>query len=710
MYICAISLLSVRCMSKEKPWKWPVRLWFSAWVLCLIQVQVSSAQERDSLLLCLDKLPAQAAERAPVYNRLSALYRYENMDSASMYARKALAISEQNSLDKEKVVALKNLAIGYNLEGDNKNSIFYSEKALQLAIQLKDSLEMASLYLNSGVAHFDLGHFAQSAERYLMAEQVFEAIANYRGLGATYQNMASLFGDVNDYAAEERYLLKALAIKRAYGSAQDLVLPFLNMGVHFRDLALATKGILYLDSARVICIKNNKLELLGEIYSRISSCYTQLKQADSAMHYATLALESDRRHDMQGSLPHSLQACGEAWKLKGDLDRAVQYSLEAFRLSHAAKLYTVVYESSGLLAQCYKKLGKSSEALRFFEIYHNTQVELDWNEQRKQVAIMEYKQLLHKKEQESQLLQREKGEQEQKAKDQLFISISLAALLLVLILLSTLLFSLFRKYKSLSRQLDEKNKEIQEKNEVLAKLNQNKERMLSILFHDLKSPIATLYNILELVNDGELDREDVNMMMKDLSQQTNSTLFMLENLSSWAHEQLSSAALEPVMIAEWNQLLNTAIAPLLIGAREKQLHIQVDSRCQVPIRADVESCKLIVRNLVANAIKFSYPQGKIDIFCKIENSFLLTSIRDHGKGMDTQEIQKILEGNMQSSPGTLQEKGSGLGLKLCKEYIELNKGHLSIESQPGKGSTFSFSLPLYIPQENDFLNTFMATV
>jgi signal transduction histidine kinase len=247
---------------------------------------------------------------------------------------------------------------------------------------------------------------------------------------------------------------------------------------------------------------------------------------------------------------------------------------------------------------------------------------------------------------------------------------------------------LFFKNEQLSYQ-----KQVEEKNHELEELNNTKEKLFSIIAHDLRSPIGQLKGSLELVNKAYITPEQFLPIADKLSVQVDQLHSTLDNLLRWSISQFQGIQAVPEYVSLEEVIGQKAILFLKQSIERKNIQLSTEG-LQRQVWADPDHLQLIFRNLVANAIKYSYQDGKISIRSYQQENNVIIEITDNGMGM-TAEVQESVFSSvtMVSNTGTSNEKGTGLGLKLCKEFIEKNKGEIWLKSEVGKGSTFYVSIP-----------------
>jgi len=233
----------------------------------------------------------------------------------------------------------------------------------------------------------------------------------------------------------------------------------------------------------------------------------------------------------------------------------------------------------------------------------------------------------------------------------------------------------------------------------LKELNASKDKFFSIIAHDLKNPFNSLIGLSELLKAKVIENNytELNFFSESIYSVSKQTYTLLENLLEWANSQQGGMKYNPRVINLQNQT-NEVVELLMEVANRKSITISVDINDGITILADPDMLNTILRNLVSNAIKFTFKNGKINLAATVSNSWATISVSDNGTGMSPETVDKIfaLASNV-STPGTNKEKGTGLGLLLCKDFVEKHGGTIWAESEEGKGSAFRFTLPLTDP-------------
>ena len=254
-----------------------------------------------------------------------------------------------------------------------------------------------------------------------------------------------------------------------------------------------------------------------------------------------------------------------------------------------------------------------------------------------------------------------------------------------------------------NQQIQKKNKEIrykaillEEQTQKLQELHTVKNKLFSVIAHDLKAPIYALRNLFQYVNEHDLPADEIKTLVPDVVTDLNHTTDLMENLLHWAKTQMGGTTLRPALI-EMTEISDKIVGLLRVQAQAKKIVIENKTPRNCYAYGDKDMISLVLRNLVSNAIKYTPVKGRVTVEVNESVSCLEVMVRDTGIGMTKEILNRVNASEFYTSKGTCEEPGTGLGLMLCREFINRNGGQLRIESEPGRGSIFSFTLPL--PQD-----------
>jgi signal transduction histidine kinase len=262
--------------------------------------------------------------------------------------------------------------------------------------------------------------------------------------------------------------------------------------------------------------------------------------------------------------------------------------------------------------------------------------------------------------------------------------------------------SILKKNRALHKinlEVQKRNTEIAEKATLLknqanelSNLNALKSKLFSVIAHDLKAPMYALRNLFNDTHKYNVPGEDLKKMLPEVVNDLNYTVGLMDNLLQWAKSQMQADAVKAGTI-NVSKLVEEVMQLLRLQADAKKIYIESKISAPVFVSADKDMINLVLRNLLSNAIKFTPEHGCISIGANELSSFVEVYVQDNGMGLSGEALEKINGNDFYTTKGTASESGTGLGLMLCKEFLNRNGGQMHIESKPGKGSTFSFTLP-----------------
>ena len=285
------------------------------------------------------------------------------------------------------------------------------------------------------------------------------------------------------------------------------------------------------------------------------------------------------------------------------------------------------------------------------------------------------------------------------------VSVSFLSVILLLLLVNARLKTT-RANEALAlrnKVVEEQHQEIHEQKLVLEELNGVKDKMFSIIAHDFRSPLNTIQGVLSLLHLDALSEDELRELLPDLTRKVDASINLLDNLLHWSRSQMQGIKVNPSNFV-LRKVISETIAHMHQLATQKDILIQVFVDDTLRVHADLEMTRLVVRNLLSNAIKFSYEGHAIHIEVHqgnapshnqaLSNDQAVVSITDFGIGISQDVLQDLFDRSGYSTKGTAQEKGTGLGLNLCQECVEINGGEIWANSNDQGVTTFSFSIPL----------------
>jgi len=354
-----------------------------------------------------------------------------------------------------------------------------------------------------------------------------------------------------------------------------------------------------------------------------------------------------------------------------------------------------------VLAELSHKRGDNARAYAYLKKYTLLHDSIYTEKNSEQIALLQGQFDLNLKQAEIELLTKDaalKQEEISTQRMQLYITILTASCALLLVIL--LLYG-FQKSKRVNRELQKqkeelafKNAEIEDKRQELTRLNTTKDKLFSIIGHDFRSPLNSLKGLLNLIGNKNMSQEEFEHFSGDLRKKIDAIYDNLDNVLNWSVSQLKGIQANPTVIQPF--VLTEEVFDLYQEmARTKGVELINSINPDITAFADKEQIRLVLRNLISNALKFTSARGFVRLAADWEEDMVQISVEDSGIGMSTDDMQRLfVKDSLWSIQGTQNEKGLGLGLLLCKEFIEKNQGSLTVSSEQGVGTTFRFTLPV----------------
>ncbi len=584
----------------------------------------------------------QGKEEAKAIIELGSLYftQLNDYEEAMDWFIRSLVVEDSLQLNQERVFTYIALARVFEEVGYHSKSIDFLEQATKLNEKEKDPEVLTFILTEKGRANAAYGAIDEALEH-------FELALDYaRKLNQPDREADALFFRGN--------LLKR---KGNFKEALEQHKEALNIR---RTLANPEK-------------EAKSLNELGELYRLLDNDEKAL-----ANHLAALKIRKATR-DERG-LAETYNNIGSLYLLTKDIKRSISNLNLALEAGRNAQDQDQIKTSYDYLSQSYKALKDYKKSLNYQEQFASMQEFIQTERNERHLLERQSLYLIDKKELQITSLEKDRIEGEKKIqaqeneKNRLKLIITLGGVILLLILF---LYFLVRRT---SRKLKE--------------LNATKDKLFSIIGHDLKGPLNSLtaFSSLLLNHADKLTKEDIKTLSTDLDKSLKNLMALLENLLEWSRSQTGSIDFKPERF-DISAVIKENLDLLQGLANNKKIKLVHESSNELMVNAHRYSINTVVRNLISNAIKFTPEGGSITITTE-SSSIITVSVRDTGVGMAPSTVVKLFQlGSKISTLGTAKEKGTGLGLILCKDFVEKNGGKIGVDSEEGVGSRFYFSIP-----------------
>lgn len=518
----------------------------------------------------------------------------------------------------------------------------------------RDSLTMLVALHNMGTVFAELGQFDLAYQHLMASEKISARINDTQGQAYTQDELGELHRKKGDYEEAESNLLKAARLGRQLKIRFLIPRVQLHMANLYLDMGQYTKSLAYFDSVRTSQAEINNLFALAECDLGTGQVMARQRNYPEALRRYQSSLQASRQLNARNLALSNYSALASVYEGMKDYQKAL-----SFHRQHDALRDSMFSKSS--MEKVFK------DQIRFQTMNKDLEIEALSELQQQQTSAIRRQELIQN------------------------------ILVVVAVLSVILLYSVYRssqRRKRINRLLLEHQEEIKRRSLELEQLNQVKDKFFSIISHDLRSPMTALGGTLDLLNKKQLTPEEFATLTQALRIQFNHTRTLINNLLDWTLLQMDKLNVQhvPVHLAAMTEESFEALRNLY------PKNIRLENRINPAFTGvgDPNILSLVLRNLILNAIKFTETGGMVWVEASEQGDEIIISVGDNGIGIqpDTQQFL-FTKTSSYSTRGTANEKGTGLGLILCKEFVEKNGGRIWMESTPGVGSTFYFTLPKY---------------
>lgn len=584
------------------------------------------------------------------------------------------------------------MSLVYN---DFPGAILLLEKADSLANVSQKEDELSKVAHSYGIAYYVKGDYGVSLDYFLKASELYREQGDKIGIakGLIGQGLIQQGIDRHTEAISLfRQAIETFTDANAYEASNPAYLDIAISEIELRDYDNARKN---LEVAIDLSQKDGRKDVEHLAYNKLGeiSFLEGDIETSIAFHNKVLFDESEP-NGWEKSFAHA--GLAQAFQNQGNYSLALEHGQLAMEFAEKAHSLWDLERNSKILANVYQEIDSMDLAVEYLKMNQKFKDSLYNQEKLREINLLQ----LESKEAENHRLLAEK----EIAEKRLFINRVVTFLLILVSLFLILLLILFykkRKQKEIfHRELEEKNKTILEQNDLILKrnkdldeINKSKDKFFSILSHDLKSPIGSIQQLLEMMKSGDFTPEEQSALLDEMLKQISGTSFMLHNLLYWASSQLDNSKRKPENVslpAEVEKVLRAYYWP----AKQKNIEITHEAHSGLgKITVDKAQLSVVIHNLISNAIKFTVEGKDIQISYKEKDQYLQLIVKDSGNGMSEEKIREIENMNtrMLSQLGTGMETGTGLGLLLVKEFLKANQAELEIKSVSGEGSRFIVS-------------------
>ncbi|OGU65686.1 MAG: hypothetical protein A2499_16245 [Stygiobacter sp. RIFOXYC12_FULL_38_8] len=575
---------------------------------------------------------------------------------------------------KRQANALNKIGVVYRNLTDYDKALSMYTQALTLSEKIKDSIQIAYSLNNLGGIYRLEGNYEEALRYILESLGIFERHNHKEGMSFCTINIGLIYRRQNSPQMALKYLNYTLKIRN---EIKDLP---------GKALALNLIAEVNFEIGKIDEALNNYLQVekeysaiddqkgLAAAWGGIAGVFLSKNDLDRAKLYTTRSLELSKKISYFEGEVSNLNRFGKIYAKLGLNNLAVQFFNQAYSIASKAKEVQVKLECLKVQSNFYESIGDYKSALIYNNRYHSLRDSILDYESVALISQMDKDFKKAREEQKYNSLLAEKSLIEKRRDYLIVISI-------MILIVAGVIYSRYRASKKYNKEL--------------AKLNAMKDRLFSIIAHDLKNPLQAMYGLTDLLitNYDSISDEEKIAFIGKMNNSGKQVLRLLENLLFWSRSQVNAMDFSPAM-NNLNEMVEETISVLNETARGKRIEVENKISPVISVYCDSEMIKTVLRNLISNCVKFTNREGKVSINASETKGAWKISVSDNGIGMDSNVINSLFRmESINTMRGTEDERGTGLGLLLCKDFIEKHKGIITVESKVGLGSTFSFTLP-----------------
>lgn len=590
---------------------------------------------------------------------------------------------------------LNNMGIIHKNRGDYVEALSVYEESIIYLDSLEDALDISQAYINMGNVFVYLGSYERALDYFSRALEISEQINSRRNISLCLSNSGVIQNKIGNYNEALNLYQRSLLVSRAENDLVQISNCLINIGTNFADMGDPGRGLNYVQQGMEIKLDLGDERTISNCYIHLAEIHYMMGETDTAIALFNRAIPQKKLLNEPDGLIRSYLGLGSIAFDQGRYSEAEQ--MVDMALEIASEIGAMEYIADGyfIKREIAVERDNYSSAYNYamqYQLYADSLMDQATS---KAAMEMEFRNRSRALQQEVENLRIQSN------LDQLLVRkrtlVFRSSLVIVLMLLIGLILVLYfmRRFKNATIKLEEKNLVITRQNLKLDQVNKTKDRMMSIIAHDLRGTIGNQLTAVEVLHRIEGDDKveiDRKRLLGNLKNSASYSLELLENLLHWSRLEEGASNYHPEEV-KLNTLVSNCLSLYNENAKSKELEIVKKIDGIITCYGDKIMMETIFRNLISNAIKFSNPGGTITIGLSSVDGMVHFWVSDQGIGMTEEEARKVVLNGGVSRRGTANEKGAGMGLTLVQEFTKLHNGELTIQSEPDNGSTFEVIIP-----------------
>jgi two-component system, sensor histidine kinase and response regulator len=574
------------------------------------------------------------------------------------------------------------------------SAITLANKNLPVCIEHGYSFLEGSYYYLLSKAYWTKGNYKLSTEYGFKALRIVKDTPNEEAWISSLLALGRTFVDLRDFEQANIHINRAIALSESNTDKRLLADSYREKSIVLVEEGDYDSAHFFADQGITMYKQFRDTLNLSILIGRKARIFFHQKNFENSVRYNRISMRYDRIVGNRRALGFSyLQAAQNSYALK-KTDSAIYFLKRSIPINTDFGNITPLIRSYNLLADIYVSKGQPLLAVEQLKIVSQLKDSLYNVQKTGQVEGIRALFDLETKENTIKLLEQENSLQQQQVQTQRIAAIFLGVVILLLALLSFFFWRWRTVQANANRELEKQKQQIELQADKLQEVNQLKTKLFSVIGHDLRGPLANLHALLELLTNNLVSADEFVALSGKLKAHLSITQRTLENLLNWSLSQMDGIKTQQKRI-DISTFIDDAKRLMLEVAQRKKITLDTSRVQAIMVLADPNQLHLILRNIIHNAIKFSKENSDVVISAEPDGLFCRITIADQGIGMTPEEVASVnAPAQHFTKIGTHHEKGTGLGLLLCKEFISKMHGTIHIESDEGKGTTVSLTIPV----------------
>ena len=627
---------------------------------------------------------------------INELYLAEDNQKALLFIAQTAELSKTLNYDNGLAQSSYIKGLIYKQRDDYLNALNNFETSKTFFTKIKDTLGIARVNNSLGIIEIKRGNFNKGLKSSLSAIEVFEKNNLDNELSNAYSNLADAYFSSDELEKSLEYYKKTLTVQERLNDKKSIKYTLKNIGSIYTLLQEHRQAIDYYQKALNLLDKTNDKDLRGEILPKIGKSHLAINELEEAANYLREGLKYNRIKENQEGVLQSLNAFG-LLNIKNNRYRLAESQInEGYRIAKRIDDKEALLENINLQITLSSNRKQYKSAFDWQNQYYSLKNQLDKAKEDKKLARFneateQTSDVVSSIQNEVSINQSEVTKPKAKKNDVLLLYGLIAALIFISALLVFSYLKGSKDSKSL-KIISKSNKELVQTNNQLEEVNQVKDKLFSIVSHDLKDSISSIKAFLDLLKDDGITKEEFNELIPELSENANNASSLLFNLLNWSKSQMQNLQPKPELF-NIQEVFQIKMSLIEKKVQDKGIILIDESRREF-VYADRSMLEIVIQNLITNAVKFTGKGDVITVSNQDYNGKVLICVEDTGIGITEENIEKLFNAKKNfTTIGTENEKGTGLGLTICKDLVELNNGRIWVESTPNIGSKFFIELP-----------------